>query len=297
MKLKQSLIITTFLFHATITGAVTEVQRTAINELLQKNDWDTAMDLAEDLVDAHPQSSLAHYLLASAIRVKMQEVSQVRAMFSIGDYKESLAKAIELDPQNLDARTEEIGFYMFAPGMAGGDKAVAANKIAALKMVNQIKGLEMEAQLAAVNEDQAGAVTVLQSLIALDPHNPGALMQLAVVAMQDNDFQQADEYLLNITAEQDAGWPLMATYQRAKARVLAKQDLDTAIDLLIAYRQALPEVVSALSLPDDSAVYWRMALAHEQQGEVSEAIRLLRQSVQLNGDFEPAQEDLDRLTE
>lgn len=287
-------LISLFIFPA---HAVSDQQNAAVAQALKTNDWDKALDLAEDLVDDFPKSSTAHYLLASAIRVKMQDVSQVRAMFSLGDYKEALATAIELDPKNVDARTEEIGFYMMAPGVAGGDKELAAEKIDALKLVNKHKGLEMEAQLAAVNQDQEKAAQILRELINVKPNSPSALMQLAVMAMQTSDYLKADEYLLKINGEDDAGWPLMAQYQRAKARVLAKQDSDTAINLLQSYKESFSEVKSEMNLPDDSAVYWRMALAYENKGEVKKAVELLKQSVTLNDDFEPAQDDLDRLTD
>ncbi len=280
---------------AVTASAVTEQQHAAVINALKSNDWDDALDLAEDLVDEFPKSSKAHYLLASAIRVKMQDVSQVRAMFSLGDYKDALATAIELDPNNIDARTEEVGFYMMAPGVAGGDKELAAEKIIALKAVNPLKGLEMEAQLAAVNKDAIKAEKILQEILTLNPTASGVLMQLAVSAMQKNDYLKADEYLLRITAEDDAGWPLMAKYQRAKARVLAKQDADAAIKLLQEYREILPQVQSDLNLPDDSAVFWRMALAYENKGDVPQAIELLQKSVSLNKDFEAAANDLNRL--
>ena len=280
---------------AVTASAVTEQQHAAVINALKSNDWDDALDLAEDLVDEFPKSSKAHYLLASAIRVKMQDVSQVRAMFSLGDYKDALATAIELDPNNIDARTEEVGFYMMAPRVAGGDKELAAEKIIALKAVNPLKGLEMEAQLAAVNKDAIKAEKILQEILTLNPTASGVLMQLAVSAMQKNDYLKADEYLLRITAEDDAGWPLMAKYQRAKARVLAKQDADAAIKLLQEYREILPQVHSDLNLPDDSAVFWRMALAYENKGDVPQAIELLQKSVSLNKDFEAAANDLNRL--
>lgn len=295
--MKKKLLLLFILFINVNALAVTLEQQKIVTNALATNDWDMAMDLAEDLVDDFPKSSTAHYLLASAIRVKMQDVSQVRAMFSLGDYKEALATAIELDPKNVDARTEEIGFYMVAPGVAGGDKDLAAEKIKALKAVDQLKGLEMEAQLAAVNQDPVKAKAVLEELILLKPNSPGALMQLAVMAMQQKDYLKADEYLLKINAEEDAGWPLMAQYQRAKARVLAKQDSDTAIDLLQSYQQSFSTVDTDLNLPDTAAVYWRMALAHENKGEQAQAVDLLKKSVKLNGDFEPAQDDLKRLAE
>ncbi len=122
-------------------------------------------------------------------------------------------------------------------------------------------------------------------------------MQLAVMAMQKNDYLKADEYLLQITAAEDAGWPLLAQYQRAKARILAKQDSGVAINLLKDYQKSLPDVQTEMNLPDDSAIFWRMALAYENQGDVEQAIKLLQQSVKLNKEFEQAAHDLDRLTD
>jgi len=291
------ILISVFSLLAFSAVAVTPEQDSAVIDALKTNDWDEALDLAEDLVDDYPDSSNAHYLLASALRVKMQEVSQVRAMFSLGDYKEALATAIELDPNNVEARSEEIGFYMAAPGVAGGDKELAAEKIKALKAVDEFKGLEMEAQLAGINQDQEKATEILKKMLTLKPNSPGALMQLSVMAMQDNDYLKADEYLLNITADEDAGWPLLAQYQRAKARILAEQDTDTAIALLQAYQDAFAAVETELNLPHKAAVYWRLALAHEQKGDKAQAVDLLQQSVRLDGDFEPAQEDLERLSD
>ena len=282
---------------STVSFAVTDEQQDTIRQYLEANDWDQALELAEELVDEYPESSKAHYLLASAMRVKMQQVNQMRAMFILDDYQEALATAIELDPENIAARTEEIGFYMMAPEIAGGDRELAAEKIKALKQIDAISGLQMEARLATVNEDTAMAAEALQQLLQLKPNSPGALMQLAMIAMDQGDYLQADEYLLRITAEEDAGWPLLAQYQRAKARVVAKQDSDTAIDLLTQYQQALPQIESSMNLPDDSVVYWRLALAHENKGDRSKAIELLQKSVQLNGDFEPAKDDLDRLSD
>ncbi len=277
--------------------AVTEAQKITIRDALKSKDWDTALDLAEDLVDDHPTSSVAHYLLASAIRIKMQEVSQVRAMFSLGDYKEALAKSIELDPQNIDARTEEIGFYLFAPGVAGGDKDFAAERIIELKTVNLFSGLQMEAQLAAVNEDTDKRLQLLQQMVELEPGNPQALMQLGGLMVQLKRFEQAEDSFIKITGEEDPTWPLAAQYQRAKWRILAKQESDLAIELLRSYQQQLPNIESEVNLPSLAAALWREALAFENKGDEKSAIALLKKSLSADGEFEPAEDDLDRLTD
>ncbi len=277
--------------------AVTEAQKVTIRDALKINDWDAALDLAEDLVDDHPTNSEAHFLLASALRVKMQEVSQVRAMFSLGDYKEALAKSIELDPKNIDARTEEIGFYLFAPGVAGGDKEFAAERIIELKTVNLFSGLQMEAQLAAVNEDTDKRLLLLQQMVELEPENPQALMQLGGLMVQLKRYKEADDSFIKITGDKDPAWPLAAQYQRAKWRILAKQDADLAIELLRSYQQHVPNIESEVNLPSVAAAVWREALAHENKGDKNNAIVLLKKSLSMDEDFEPAEDDLDRLTD
>ncbi|VAW44505.1 hypothetical protein MNBD_GAMMA02-622 [hydrothermal vent metagenome] len=294
--LKPTLFLLTLLCTQPLM-AVTEIQKSAVRTALQANDWDSAMDLAEGLVDDFPESSAAHYLLASAIRVKMQEVSQVRAMFSLGDYKESLATAIELDPKNIDARSEEIGFYLFAPGIAGGDKELAAEKIKALKLVDAFSGMEMEAQLAGVNKDVNKQQQLLHEMLSIKPNNASTLMQLAGMKIQQKNHNEADKLLLKINAEKDAGWPLFAQYQRAKWRILAKQESDLAIELLQDYQSKLVTVETEIYLPSESAVLWRMALAYENKGDINKAIELLNASLKADKDFESAEDDLDRLSD
>jgi tetratricopeptide (TPR) repeat protein len=280
-----------------VVGSVTVAQRSAVRDALKANDWDAALDLAEDLVDDHPNSSVAHFLLASALRVKMQEVSQVRAMFSLGDYKEALAKSIELDPKNVDARTEEIGFYLFAPGIAGGDQDHAIERIKQLKAVSLYHGLQMEAQLAAVNEQPDQQGQLLQRMVELEPDNPVGLMQLAGWHMQREAHTEAEALLLRINGIEDPGWPLLAQYQRAKWRILAQQESALAIELLQGYREKLPQVDSELGLPPTAAAWWREALAHENQGNTQQAIESLKRSLAADKDFAPAEKDLDRLTD
>ena len=292
---KSVLIIALLSLVSPAVFSVTELQKSAVKAALKINDWDKAMDLAEDLVDDFPQSSMAHFLLASAIRIKMQQVSQVRAMFSLGDYKEALAKAIELDPKNLDARTEEIGFYLFAPSIAGGDKDFAIARISELKTVDAFSAKQMEVQLAASNKDLAMQEQLLQELSVMKPDDPNTLMSLAGFEFERQAYDAADALLLRINGVLDPGWPLAAKYQRAKWRVLAKQESDVAIALLQDYQQQLPFVQSEVSMPSVAAALWRMAQAYENKGDKNKAIELLKASLKLDKKFELAEKDLARL--
>jgi len=275
---------------------VTNDQSEAVKSALKNNKWSKAMDLAEDLVDEFPNNADAHYLFARSIRVKMEAVSQVRAMFSIGDYKKSLSKAIQLNPRHLDARTEEIGFYVFAPGIAGGDKELAKKKIDALHLIDPVKGFEMDLLLAESNQNRVKQIQITDQLISLKPNDPKLKMNKAGLYLNQKNYQKAELALLDLSNQQfGQDWQLAANYQRAKWRILAKQDIDLSIELLTTYKNTIETVKSEINLPNKAASLWRLALAYEIQGKQDVAIDMLKQSVKLDKTFEQAVKDLKRL--
>ncbi len=297
MKTIQSILTVLLFSYTAIIWALPEGKKYSVQAALKVNDWDTALDLAEELVADYPKSSEAHFLLAHAIRIKMEEVSQVRAMFSLGDYKEALATAIQLDPANIAARTEQIGFFIFAPGVAGGDKELAQQRINDLRPFDAFSALEMEVQLAAVNKDPKRQELLLKEMLSLQPKHPSTLMNLAGIEIERKAYPAAEAWLLKIDDSEDPGWPLLAQYQRAKWRILAKQNVDQAIALMTAYAEQLPQTNSEINLPPLAAVWWRMALAYENKGEPDRAIELLKTSLKADKDFEPAEQDLERLSD
>ncbi len=276
--------------------AVTPQQKAQFSKAMKAKDWSKALNLANDLVKAFPQSSKAHHLLASALGLKMQQVSKARAMFSLGEYKAALAKSIELDSNNLDARSEQIGFYYIAPGIAGGDKAYAIEKTQALKSIDRFSGLSMEAFMAAVEKDTEKQQQFVQEMLELKPNNANALMQMALLKNEFKQYEEADKLLQRIDASEDDGWPLMAQYQRAKWRIMANQETAVAIELLNNYRTKLVGIETDLNLPNEAAALWRLALAYEQQNNIEKAKQHLKQSVLLDKNFEEAAQDLKRLS-
>lgn len=155
----------------------------------------------------------------------------------------------------------------------------------------------MESQLAGVNKDVTQQQQLLNKMLVLKPQSSSTLMQLAVLNMQQQNHLEADQYLLKINDSEDAGWPLLAQYQRAKWRVVAKQESDLAIELLLNYQISLPEVKSEMGLPPEAAVLWRMALAYENKQNNTKAIELLKASLKADKNFKAAEDDLERMTD
>ena len=97
----------------------------ALLQSLAHDEWHQFMqeyldtyDLSQEELSLTQEHSDAHLQYARALRTRLQNISKVKAMFSLKTYKRALNTALELAPDNLDAREEQIGFLVNAPGFA-----------------------------------------------------------------------------------------------------------------------------------------------------------------------------------
>jgi tetratricopeptide (TPR) repeat protein len=139
-----------------------------------REQWQEGVAYGEQAVALLPASSEAHYQYAVALRIKMSSVSKVRAMFGVGKYKQLLRKAIALDPANIAARAEEIGFLVNAPTIAGGDLELAEQRIEELSRHDQSFARQLRAGLELSREDPEEAVELFKQLIARGPDQAGS---------------------------------------------------------------------------------------------------------------------------
>lgn len=86
-----------------------------------------AAKLGEQCVATHAQLAICHLAYGNALGAKAMNSGMLAAMRYAGTIRESFAKAVELDPQNVEARFSMLQYYMQAPSIAGGgaDKAKA----------------------------------------------------------------------------------------------------------------------------------------------------------------------------
>src|SRR4051812_20274064 len=83
---------------------------------MTRNDEDAAATLFEKAVAQNPKSAEAHYLLGSAYGSQAQKAGIFGQASLAGKTRDEFEKAVELDPNHLDARFGLLQFYAFAPG-------------------------------------------------------------------------------------------------------------------------------------------------------------------------------------
>ena len=81
-------------------------------------------------------------------------------------YTWALYGALELDPDHIDARAEEIGFLIRAPGIVGGDRDVAQRRIAELRSLAPREGSLAAADVLVRAGATGQAVAMLESYLA-----------------------------------------------------------------------------------------------------------------------------------
>ena len=87
--------------------------------------WDAAIGSAEKSVALDPSNSDYHMWLGRAYAEKADDSSFIVAAGLVKKVKSEFEKAVELDANNLAARSDLAEFYVEAPGFMGGGKGKA----------------------------------------------------------------------------------------------------------------------------------------------------------------------------
>lgn len=271
-------------------GARTLLLTRVCNEL---EDYECGSREGARAIELAPDSSEAHYVYAVALRTKMQKVSKIKAMFVVDDYKALLARALALDPENLDAREEKIGFLIHAPGVVGGDRDTAREMIQALEPLDWRRAMEARASLEFEEGREDDAVRTL--LLVLEKH-PGDLecrWQLAFWYQGKQRYREADEQFALLAENPDPAASLGALYQRARTRIVGKFEPERAVEFLLRFVEAVPQGVAGL--PSKSAALWRLGNAYEQLKKGTDARAAYDRALALDPDNKDAQKSRDAL--
>lgn len=95
-----------------------------------QKDWDRAISYYKNLVKEEETNANYHFKYGGAMGMKAMSISKLRVITYIGDIKQELEQAANLDPTHIEARWALIEFYIQLPGIFGGseNKAIAYAK-------------------------------------------------------------------------------------------------------------------------------------------------------------------------
>jgi tetratricopeptide (TPR) repeat protein len=107
---------------------------------LEQNDDDTAVGYLEKAVELKPGSAEAHLWLGNAYGTQAQKANIFKQASLASKTKSEFERAVQLDPNLIDARFGLLDYYTMAPALMGGSDEKAAQQANEIKKRDAYQG-------------------------------------------------------------------------------------------------------------------------------------------------------------
>lgn len=104
------------------------------------NSWDNAIFYYKKLKSLKPGVANYYYKYGGCIGMKAKESSKFKALGMISEIKSNFEKAIELNPNHIEARWALIELYLQLPGIVGGSEHKAQGYATDLLKISPVDG-------------------------------------------------------------------------------------------------------------------------------------------------------------
>src|SRR5258708_31017421 len=106
----------------------------------QSGEADKAIDLLKQAVERAPKNAEAHRSLAEAYGDAARTANIFRQASLAGKCKDEFERAVELDPNFIDAREGLLEYYLLAPGILGGSMEKANLQAQEIRKRDSLRG-------------------------------------------------------------------------------------------------------------------------------------------------------------
>jgi len=249
---------------------------------MARNDDDAATALFEKAVAQNPKSAEAHLWLGNAYGSQAQKASIFGQASLAGKTKAEFEKAVELDPNLLDARYGLIQYYTMAPGIMGGSYDKAFAQAVEIKKRDPLMGHRAAAFIYSHQKKTDEAKKEYFDEVREFPKSPRAHLDLGLLHMSDKNFKAAGDEFDTALKLDPAYMP--AVFRHGQLAVLSNGNLARGEELLRKYLAYTPKTDEP---PHARAHYW-LGQIFEKQGKKAEAKASFATSLKLN----PNQKDV-----
>jgi tetratricopeptide (TPR) repeat protein len=234
-----------------------------------------AVKLGEQCVAAHPQVSNCHLAYGNALGSKAMNSGMMAAMRYAGTIRDSFAKAVELDPQNIDARFSMLQYYIQAPSIAGGGTAKAQAFATQTATVNADVGKLLVAMLDIGAEQYAKAEAAALAVRpganeALADQQRDVLANLGGKYVNEKKYADAERVFQEVVKrfpDSDSGPYGLARVQQEQGK----------------HREAIAGFEKALALADRPHIHYRIARSWQALNDKPKAIAAFEKALAFKG--------------
>ena len=251
--------------------------------------WDRGISNCEKAVSLAPDNSQFHLWLGRIYGEKADKSSFMTAAGLARRVRDEFEKAVHLNPQSVDARSDLAEFYLEAPGIVGGGRDKAQQQANSLLFLDPARAHWIKGRIAEKRNDYLTAEREYQEAIDSSHGSASAWLNLGLFYRHRKQLDKMEKALLQVRSA-----PLDrpdALVDAAEILIHAQRNLPEAVELLRVYLNSNSKVEQA---PEFKAHYL-LGTAREELGDKQNAATEYRSALELAKEYQPAQQALQRV--
>lgn len=243
--------------------------------------FDLAVRAADSAMVLAPERSRVQLVYGQAYLSHARSRPGFGAIGKVKAGRAALERAIELDPDNLEARHTLMQFLLQAPGIVGGSRDGARRQAQEIARRDRVRGLLALLEVAAAGDDLAELEAVFADAVPLmgTPADSGSALMgaflVAAAAQRDREVREALTHRVYTARPEHP----VAAYHRARLWVIQGERLDDAERLLQGYL-AGPELRAGVA--SRAGAYWRLGQLYDELDRKTYATEQYRQAERLD---------------
>jgi tetratricopeptide (TPR) repeat protein len=250
---------------------------------------DDGVDWLKKAVAFDDNNSTNHYWLGIAYGQKAQKAGVLKKPGLAKNMKKEVLRAIELDPNNLDARLVLLQYYLYAPGIMGGSKEKALEQAEEIKARNSLRGYIAFGLIHEHEKAYDLAEKAYLAAVSEEPEKVEYAYQLGYFYQRVERFDEAlqtfEKLLDNHPEEKEA------YYAIGRMGALSGVHLEKAEGCLMKYLQAIqPEEKANMARG-----HYRLGMVYEKEGNKDLARREYQVALSFNPKYEEVMKALKKL--
>ena len=250
--------------------------------------WDLAESSCRRAATLDPSNSSFHLWLGRVYGEKAGRANFLAAANLAGKVRGEFERAVQLNPDNVDARLDLAEFYIEAPGIVGGGEAKAREQAHAVATLNPGREHWIYARIAEKKKDFAIAEREYHQYIDLSDGDAEAWLNLALCLRRQNRPDDVEKAIVQLSRAPLARPDVLV--EAAGILYRAGRRYPFAAEMLRRYIAAGPvEAAPAFK------AHYLLGLLLEKQGDKTGAADQYRASLSLARNFGTVQQALNRV--
>jgi tetratricopeptide (TPR) repeat protein len=252
--------------------------------------WDTAIAECEKAVSLQPDNGEYHLWLGRSYGEKADASNFLSAAGLAKKVRTQFERAVQLDPDNVGARTDLAEFYLEAPGIVGGGQDKARAQADMVAKLNPAKAHWIQGRLAEKNKDLTAAEKEYRAAIDASEGGANAWLNLALFYRKNDRLDEMHDALKKaVAAPMDQPEVLV---DAASTLLRANRDLPFATQLVRRYLAS-----STVEQAPQFKAHYLLGTILEKQGDKQGAAKEYQAALTMAKDFGRAREALNRVNQ